>query len=395
MARKACQPIILVQIGYRLGALGFAASDDLAEEQAQDSPMQGMDGPKQHVGNYGFIDQRNALRWVQDHICDFRGDPDNVTAFGISAGSASVHYHILTGDPMFDRAICMSGSAPTLGPLPFRRYENAWREMCKKVGLEKETPKARLERLRTMKPLEILGNYSTAAMGPMGDGSVLPKSWNFDQANLTRCRSLIIGDTNVEGIVLDGLAKKIKPSEFQRILRTVLSQRDADEFSSIFGFQENDDQPWEQYRDSMRRFLSIMMFQFPNLRIAETFKAENGGESFLYHFEEPSPYPGPTFGLSYHGQCALYMYCVENDALPIESRHVAETMAKMWTAFAHGVQPWEKYTESERFMRFGPHGEVGLKDRGTDECREYDYKNWLKHHFEPVKELTQILLNGE
>src|ERR1700712_2320498 len=121
MARQASQPVILVQIGYRLGALGFAASDDLAQEQAQDSPMQGTDGQNRHVGNYGFIDQRNALRWVQHHVRDFGGDPDNVTAFGISAGSASVHYHILTGDPMFDRAICMSGSAPTLGPLPFQQ----------------------------------------------------------------------------------------------------------------------------------------------------------------------------------------------------------------------------------------------------------------------------------
>ncbi|KXL49577.1 hypothetical protein M433DRAFT_546973, partial [Acidomyces richmondensis BFW] len=66
------------------------------------------------IGNYGFVDQINALKWVQQHIEDFGGDPKNVTAFGISAGSASVHYHILTESSIFDRAICMSGSAPTL-----------------------------------------------------------------------------------------------------------------------------------------------------------------------------------------------------------------------------------------------------------------------------------------
>jgi carboxylesterase type B len=395
MARQNGKPVILVQIGYRLGALGFAASDDLAQEQAQDSPMQNGDGKHRQVGNYGFVDQRNALKWVRDHIRDFNGNPDNVTAFGISAGSASVHYHILTGDPMFDRGICMSGSAPTLGPLPFQRYENAWREMCKKVGLEKETPEAKLEALRAMKPLELLANYSTAAMGPMGDGNLLPKSWDFSHVNRTRCKSLIIGDTNVEGLILDGIAKKTKPSDFQRILRTALSDQDADEFCRIFGFQKADDQRWEQYRDAMRRFFSIMMFQYPNLRIAESFQNVNGGDSYLYHFEEPSPYPGPTFGVSYHGQCALYMYCVENDALPVESQHIAETMAKMWTAFAHGQQPWEKYTESEQFMRFGPQGVAGLQDRNTDKCREYGYEEWLKEHFEPVKEVTQILLNGE
>jgi carboxylesterase type B len=391
MAQKAGHPIILVQIGYRLGALGFAASEDLIAEQAKNPTTSNTEST---VGNYGFVDQRNALRWVSDHIRDFGGDPDNVTAFGISAGSASVHYHVLTGDPMFDRAICMSGSAPTLGPLPFDRYQKAWQELCKKSNLVEETPEARLEKLRAMRPLEILANYSSAAMGPMGDGIVLPESWAFEQSNSTRCRSLIIGDTNVEGLILDALAKRVKPSQFQRLLRTVLSDMEADEFCRLFAFTGDDSQPWETYRDSMRRFLSIMMFQFPNLRIAQTFKATGGGEAYLYHFEEPSPYPGPTFGLSYHGQCALYMYCVENDTLPIESQRVAKTMAKIWTDFAYGVQPWEAYTDAERFMRFGPHGDVTLKDESSDETRQYGYADWLTEHFEPVKELTQIMLNG-
>jgi carboxylesterase type B len=243
--------------------------------------------------------------------------------------------------------------------------------------------------------LTILRNYSTAAMGPMGDGTLLPESWKFEQPNSTRCRSLIIGDTNVEGIVLDGLAKRMKPSQFQKVLRSVLSKCDADEFCRIFAFTGNDKERWETYRDSMRRFFSIMMFQFPNLRIAETFKAADGSKAYLYHFEEPSPYPGATFGLSYHGQCALYMYCVENDNLPKESQYVAETMAQTWTAFAHGVEPWEAYTEGERFMRFGPRGDVALMDQKNDETRQYSYVGWLKEHFEPVKRFTQILLNGE
>jgi carboxylesterase type B len=335
-----------------------------------------------------------ALEWVQDHIRDFGGDPDNVTAFGISAGSASVHYHILTGNPMFDRAICMSGSAPTLGPLPFTRYENAWQDLCKKTGTERETSKARLEKLRAMEPLDILGNYSTAAMGPMGDGKVLPESWTFKQSKPTRCRSLIIGDTNVEGVILDGLAKRMKPSQFQRILRAALSEADANELCRLFGFTGNDEQPWESYRDSIRRFLSVMMFQFPNLRIAETFKS-GGGNTYLYHFEEHSPYPGRTFGMSYHGQCALYMYCVENEALRRESQDVAETMAQKWTAFAYGEQPWEAYSGAERFMRFGPGGAVALNDKKSDDTRRYDYIEWMTEHFEPVKKFAQILLNGE
>ena len=50
-AEKFGTPIVLVQINYRLGAFGFAASEDLFNES-------------ESAGNYGFVDQRNAFQWV-------------------------------------------------------------------------------------------------------------------------------------------------------------------------------------------------------------------------------------------------------------------------------------------------------------------------------------------
>lgn len=47
-------------------------------------------------GNAGLKDQVQALRWVKENIKYFGGDPDKVTIFGESAGSASVHFHMLS-----------------------------------------------------------------------------------------------------------------------------------------------------------------------------------------------------------------------------------------------------------------------------------------------------------
>ncbi|KAI8974859.1 carboxylesterase [Trametes punicea] len=65
---------VWVNIGYRLSAFGFLASDE----------------PKID-GNFGFKDQWLALLWIRDNIQAFGGDPENVQITGLSAGAHSVH----------------------------------------------------------------------------------------------------------------------------------------------------------------------------------------------------------------------------------------------------------------------------------------------------------------
>lgn len=391
MAIQAGTPVVLVQIGYRLGPLGFAASEDLATEQdsviATDFDHNG-DVAENILGNYGLVDQRNALLWVRDHIRDFGGDPANVTAFGISAGSASVHFHILS-DPLFDRAIMMSGSAPTLGPLPFKYFEREWRTLCDECGVEGDNAASRLAKLRALSPEEIINRYKGSAMGPLADGKLMPTDWRLGQQSTpTRCKEVILGDTGIEAIIFDGLSSSLPQAQFQRLVRAAFSSTRAAEFLQVFGLT-SDDLPYEQYRDAMRSFLSLALFQFPNVEIAESF----GQHAYLYHFEEPSPYPGPTFGVPYHGQCALFMYNNETETYPESSKRVAKEMARTWISFANGKEPWEPFTVSRRFMRFGPRGESALYDIESDKLRNYDPLSWLERHFEEVKEFAQSLLH--
>jgi bile salt-stimulated lipase len=71
--------MIIVEMQYRVGPLGFMCLPD-----------------DEIAGNMGLLDQNLALKWVNDHITYFGGDPDRVTIMGESAGSASVTYHMLS-----------------------------------------------------------------------------------------------------------------------------------------------------------------------------------------------------------------------------------------------------------------------------------------------------------
>ena len=77
MAASLGQPVVTVAIQYRLGWLGFLASNDFEEEP--EHAERGFGG-----GNWGLIDQRNAFLWIKRNIAEFGGDPNNVTAFGMS-----------------------------------------------------------------------------------------------------------------------------------------------------------------------------------------------------------------------------------------------------------------------------------------------------------------------
>jgi len=96
----ARQGIILVTFNYRLGRLGFFAFPALSREL-----------PEELKGNYAYMDQIAALKWVQQNIAAFGGDPNNVTIFGESAGGVSVHTHLTSplSRGLFQKAIIESG----------------------------------------------------------------------------------------------------------------------------------------------------------------------------------------------------------------------------------------------------------------------------------------------
>ena len=114
----ARQGIVVVTFNYRLGRIGFFAH-----------PAPAAEAPDEPRGNYGYMDQIAALKWVQRNIAAFGGDPNNVTIAGQSAGGGSVL--VLLTSPMarglFQRAILESPGLPTAraAPGPMRNLDSA------------------------------------------------------------------------------------------------------------------------------------------------------------------------------------------------------------------------------------------------------------------------------
>ncbi|MBL8552181.1 MAG: carboxylesterase family protein [Hyphomonadaceae bacterium] len=107
-ARLASRGVVVVSINYRVGVLGFLAHSELSAE-----------APTGVSGNYGLLDQIEALRWIKRNIGAFGGDASNVTIAGESAGGLSVMYLMAAPDArgLFAKAIAQSAymiSAPTL-----------------------------------------------------------------------------------------------------------------------------------------------------------------------------------------------------------------------------------------------------------------------------------------
>jgi para-nitrobenzyl esterase len=157
--------MVVVTLNYRVGVLGFLAHPELTRES-----------PHHASGNYGLLDQVAGLKWVQENIAAFGGDPRRVTVAGQSAGAMSVY--LLTASPLakslFAAAIVQSGpgalasfgiTTRTLAQ-PLADVERAGLEVAGKVGA------ASLEELRKVDAPRLIA--TGVRWGPTVDGWLIP-----------------------------------------------------------------------------------------------------------------------------------------------------------------------------------------------------------------------------
>jgi para-nitrobenzyl esterase len=165
-AALARQGLVVVSINYRLGVLGYLAHPQLSGES-----------PDGVSGNYGLLDQIEALRWVRDNIAAFGGDPGNVTIAGESAGALSVMY-LMAAPPargLFHKAIAQSAYMISM---PALREIVHGTPSAEETGLDlgRKLEIRGLPRLRAADPQELTVKAAMAGYMPLGnvDGKILP-----------------------------------------------------------------------------------------------------------------------------------------------------------------------------------------------------------------------------
>lgn len=161
MAREG---IIMITISYRLGVFGYFAHPDLISESSNNT-----------TGNYGLLDQIEALKWVNDNASYFGGDKNNITIAGESAGSSSVSALCVSplAKGLFKRAIGESSSI--VGKYPPHTFRSLDSALTMGKNIMKEMHCNSIEELRKLSPEELIKTkYINSSMTI--DGYAITKS---------------------------------------------------------------------------------------------------------------------------------------------------------------------------------------------------------------------------
>jgi para-nitrobenzyl esterase len=196
--------VVFVSFNYRLGRFGFFAHPALTKEN-----------PNGPLGNYAYMDQIAALKWVQSNIAAFGGDPKNVTLFGESAGGGSVHVLLTSSlaQGLFQKAIVESGGGRKRSGGEPRLHEPAnGKPAAESVGMAFAESKgirgdgaAALEKLRALPAESVVDGLNMASMnaatysGPMIDGKiVVAEAQEAYLAGMQQRVPLVVGANSLE-----------------------------------------------------------------------------------------------------------------------------------------------------------------------------------------------------
>jgi para-nitrobenzyl esterase len=345
--------VVVVTTNYRLGALGFIAHPALSDESGYHAS-----------GNYGYMDQIRALKWVSRNIAAFGGDPKNITLFGQSSGGGGVLVSMVSplSQGLFHRAIIHSGQFRTND---LKTAENAGLSLPQQLNCQGAADSLQCMRNRSASDIVLAmpgghpGGGSVSGPTrflPVVDGRILPdfpleiiRSGKHNHVpvligNVTEETSWIYQNDSSDIYTEQDYIKKVTMDYGNTIATQLLNLYPSTDYPS-----PRDGYNAPSPRQAYNAISADRWFVCPAQRLVQAlsvYQSEFVGR-FLYTHVLSGPY-GVSYGASHgfdllfvFGTFGFYQLTPTLDELTLKDK-----FQKIWTDFARSGSPgnfWDRY----------------------------------------------------
>ncbi|SNS37274.1 para-nitrobenzyl esterase [Granulicella rosea] len=343
--------VVVVSMNYRLGVFGFFSSSELAEESGHNAS-----------GNYGLMDQTEALQWVQENIFAFGGDPANVTLFGESAGSMSVSAQVASPltRGLIAKAIGESGSL--FAGAPDSQYIPQPREKLEARNArwaENTFGSDHLTYLRSLSTGDLMNAFKSGRkapfMGPVVDGYFLPDTLEHLYADGKQAHIPLLAGWNANESRTKTPLAETAQTDFGEQAQAFLSAYGPSGQSDALG-----DSATSRIADD---YASDRFIVYATWKWIEAQTKTGGAPVYRYRFELGSPGDRnhPAEQGAFHSDDIEYVFGTLDSRpgvkLRPEDRTLSDQMGRYWTNFARtgdpngpGLPKWPAYSASHNVM---------------------------------------------
>lgn len=279
--QMARQGIVALTANYRLNLFGYFSHPELSAES-----------PHNSSGNYGYLDQNAALRWVRDNIAAFGGDPNRVTIVGESAGSISVNAQLVSplSTGLFAAAIASSGGIGVFTPRTLAEAEQAGQAIAEKI----EAPSlAELRALPAQTLLEATDGMGALDFLGVRDGRFFSKSKSplaIMAAGEQAAVPLMVGWCSEEMPYIALLGnREPTPENYAAVVQELYGDLAAEVLQLYPG------ETAEQIEQSATELISDRFLVHSTWKLADEHR-NSGNPVFLYLYAHPRPPMRPEMG---------------------------------------------------------------------------------------------------